>query len=210
MQFERGLWTPLAGDEGDLNDWRSFSGGTVPAQLVLIWPPRTLTAEYTRHAFPAVNLQRTILHLSNSGFMPEVLDCYGVSGKLFFNMVWRPATGPWSAVAGVSAARYQEAFDNSGSLSPVFLDACSASDGTRYTAIFRDAAGPAVARHDLSQSKYDALLDQMIESHFVPASIAVVSVGGERRYTVLYRKRNAGEWKLRSRLIRGNGVDQYR
>ncbi len=210
LRFERGLWSPRNGDQADINDWRSFSGKTVPDRQVLIWPPRTLVAEYARHGFPAEPFQRVFDHLANSGFMPTVLDCYGVGGKLFFNMVWRPAKGNWFAVAGVGPNRYQQAFDDANGFTPVFVDSCSAQSGTRYAAIFRkNASGRFVARHDMGLNAHRELVDKMIAENMTPVSVSVVSRNGKRRFTALYRAINVGPWKLRSRLRRTNGTDEF-
>jgi hypothetical protein len=214
MTFERGLWSPRSGSSkniADINDWRSFSGSALPDRDVLVWPPRSLGAEYSRHGFDGRVFQRMFDHLDNSGYMPEVLDCYGVGGRLFFNMVWRPSRGSWRAFAGVNESRYQRAIHDASSdnFTPVFVDSCSSSGGTRYVAIFRQNQGPSAARHRLSKAEHIAFMEEMKRIRMMPVSISVVSRGAQRDFTVLYRPNTSGRWRLRTKLRRDASGDQY-
>jgi len=214
MVFEKGLWTPLSGgssNTADINDWRSFSGNALPDRSVLVWPPRSLTPEYTRHGFQANALQRMIDHLGNSGFMPKLIDCYGIGGQLFFNMVWRPAQGNWRVYAGVNESKYQQAFNDASNdnYTPVFVDSCSSSGSTRYVAIFQHDKGSALARHKLSKKQHSDLQQEMTGIDWAPVSVSVVSKNGKREYTVLYSPNAYGQWQSKSHLRRDASGDRY-
>jgi hypothetical protein len=211
LVFERGLFKFLEQGSTDLDGWRSFSGKTLPEGTILVWPARQLGNEYTRHGLPLDTYSRLAQHLANSGFMPVVLDCYGVGGKTFVNMTWRPKDADFRAFVDLTRAQYQARFDSAvaAGLKPVFVDSCSDSGGQRYSAIFKKEPGGFFAQHGLSQQQHQALFEAKTQQGFVPVSIAVVEKNGDRDYTVLYHKENIGRFRLRSRLQRTGNVDQY-
>ncbi len=195
--------------KADIDDWVSFAGSSPPDRDILIWPPRTITREVSRVGMGIEAFGRVFDHLHDSGFMPELIDCYAVGGKSFLNMVWRPARGPWFAIAGADEKRFLEAFLEADGLEPFAIDSCGTGAGVRYAAIFRDLPGRTVARRDLRTAEHDDLFQQMVEEGMTPASISVVSVEGQRRYTVLYNDRDIGPWTLKSQLQRTADADEY-
>lgn len=203
MRFRRGLSTPRNGDQADINAWTRFAGQRIPDGPVLIWPPRRLGAEYARHGFPAADYQRMFDHLADSGFQPTWLDVYSVGGNSFFNMVWRPAEGEWRAHHLVSAAAHQSAFDKASQdgFAPVLVESSLSGGQARYTAVFvKNKPGGALARHGLTTAQHDAVIDEAKALGLSPVSVSVVSVGGQRRYTVLYRSEGVGKWEMKSQV----------
>ena len=202
MRFERGLATPWNNGQADINDWESFRGDIIPQGEVLIWPQQILSQEYARHGMPAENFPRMFAHLADSGLMPEVIDGYSVGGKVFYNMIWRPADGMWRAYFGQTSERYQDKFEQAvqDGYVPVWVESYLSNGKSRYAAIFKKNRGKFIARHGLTIEQHEALLDQAKADNFQPVNISVVSINGKRRYTVLYRQVSIGAWKVRSRL----------
>jgi murein DD-endopeptidase MepM/ murein hydrolase activator NlpD len=200
--FARGLWTSWKDGEAGLEEWASFSGKTMPKGDVLFWPPTRLSDEYARHGLPAADLQRTFSHLANSGFAAELLDCSGVGGKVYYNMVWRPATGPWRAHFGMTGDTIEGTFEDAKAegLHPVYVDSCTSKEGPRYTAIFQQTGGLYRWRFGISADEHQAVFDQAWGDGLQPLNVSVISVNGQRRYTSLFRKVDYGSMILRSQL----------
>jgi Polyglycine hydrolase-like, structural repeat len=201
-RFARGLATPWDEGKAGVEGWGSFSGQVIPKGDVLFWPPTRLGKEYARHGFSADDLQRMFSHLANSGFMPEVLDCSSVGGEVFYNMVWRPAEGPWRAHFGMTGDTIEKKFDDekADGFHPVYVDSCTSKNGLRYVAIFRQGGGLYRWRYGIGEDDHQQVFDKAKADGLWPVNVSVVSVNGNRRYTSLFRKVDYGTVVLRSKL----------
>lgn len=203
MKFERGLWTRFNDPKADINKWASFAGDTLPEGGILIWPAQRLHTEYARHGFPASDFQRMFDHLADSGYWPEWIDGYSVNGRPYLNYVWRPAKWAWRAYFLLTASDYQQKFDQAreDGYAPIQVESSLVDGNVRYTVIFvKNKPGRWLARHGLTASQHRAVMDEAREEGLSPANISVVSVDGQRRYTVLYRQENIGKWQLKSQV----------
>lgn len=204
FRFRRGLSTKVSnGNQADINAWTSFKTQPIPAGPVLVWPPRRLGAEYARHGFPAGDFQRMFDHLADSGFWLEWIDGYSVGGKPYLNFVWRPAQGAWRSFFLVSAQKYQDEFDKAvkDGYSPLQVESSLVNGQPRYSVIFRKGlSGKWLARHGLTVAQHDAVLSQATGDGMRPVSSSVISVGGQRFYTDLYRSWDSGAWQLKSQV----------
>jgi hypothetical protein len=205
MTFERGLWTPadLNARTANINTWTSFAGQTLPSGSILIWPPRRLSPEYARHGFPASDFQRLFDHLTDSGYWLEWVDGYSVAGTPYLNMVWRPAQGTWRAYVLLTEATYQDRFNTAKAdgYAPVLVESSLVDGQVRYSAIFvKNKPGLFRAHHDLTGTQHQAVLNEAKQQGLAPVNVSVVSVSGQRRYTVLYRSDNIGMWELNSQV----------
>jgi hypothetical protein len=203
MTFARGLATPRKGDKADIDAWTRFAGETIPDGEVLVWPPRSLSGEYARHGFPVSDYQRMFDHLVDSGFSPHWFDGYSVGGEVFLNFVFRPAEVPFRAFHGLTATTYQRRFDEAvaDGYQPVLVESYLQHGEARYAAVFRKGkSGSFRARHGLDDGQHQAEFDSAQAAGLRPVSVSVVSVGGERRYTALYRSDGVGSWRLKSRI----------
>lgn len=204
MKFRRGLSTPIANyKNADINKWTRFAGQRIPDGPVLIWPPRKQVAEYARHGFAAPDYQRLFDHLADSGFRPEWIDGYSVAGKPYLNFVWRPTQDSWRSYHLLSGADYQTRFTEAteAGYAPVQVESSLVGGQTRYSAIFvKNKPGSSLARHGLTTAQHDALIVEAKQKGLSPVNVSVVSVGGERRYTVLYRSDSIGQWEMKSQV----------
>lgn len=205
MQFRRGLSTPVTGNfkKADINKWTRFAGKRIPDGPVLIWPPRRLGAEYARHGFPAGDFQRMFDHLADSGYWPEWIDGYSVGGKVYLNYVWRPSKGQWRAFFLLTPQDYQTRFSQATAdkFYPVHVESSLVGSQVRYSAIFvKDKPGGYLARHDRTYDQHMAIMNEAKSKNLFPVNVSVVSVGGQLRYTVLYRSENIGKWEVKSRV----------
>jgi hypothetical protein len=179
------------------------AGGTAPVGDVLVGPPRALSSEYSRHGVPVGNYQRLFDQLVEAGFSPQWIDGYNVGGEVFLNFVFRRATDPFRAFHGLDAAAYQRRFDEAvhDGYRPVLVESYRQQGGVRYAAILKKGgSGSFRAFHGLNDERHQAEFDSARAAGLRPVSVSVVSIGGERRYTELYRSDAAGDWRLKSRI----------
>jgi hypothetical protein len=202
MTFRRGLAQPYEVSKVDLDEWTSFSGHTIPKGKTIVWPPTRLGPEYARHGFDDALMQRMWTHLTNSGFMPVVLDCYSVGGNVFYNMAWRPADADFRGYFGQTADQLQDRADKAKAdgLAPVFVESCMSMRGPRYAVVFKKTGGAYRMRHGMSTADHDALLALAKKEGLAPINVSVVSVGNDRQYTVLYRDAPLPNWLLKSQI----------
>ncbi len=203
FSFRRGLSTPAVDKKVNINQWTRFAGKRIPDGPVAIWPPRRLAGEYARHGFPSGSFQRMFDHLADSGFWPVWIDGYSVGGKGYLNYVWRPAKGAWRAFFLIGPSKYQSEFTKAANqgYAPVFVDGSTVGGKARYSVIFvKNKPGGWLARHGLNYDQHMAVMNEAKGKNLYPANISVMSVGGQRRYTVLWRAENLGAWTVKSRV----------
>lgn len=203
MRFRRGMSSPWKGNDSDIDDWTSFSGKPVTKGNVLFWPPTRLGKEYARHKYGAATFGRMFKHLSNSGYQLKVLDGYSVGGKAYFNHIWEPADGAWRAYFNQTKAAHQANLDKAEAdgFAPVFIDSYLRNGQVRYATIYeKNEPGTWRLRSDRSAQQHQTILNQAKADGLKPVSVSVVSVGGNRRYTALYRSNGIGSWNLQSQI----------
>lgn len=203
MKFERGLWTRFSDRKADINKWESFAKNTLPDGSILVWPAQRLQVEYARHGFPASDFQRMFDHLADSGYWPEWIDGYSVDGKPFLNFVWRPAKGEWRAFFLLTPTDYQTKLTQAkeDGYAPIQVESSLVNGQVRYTIIsIKNKTGSWIARHGLTDEQHMAVMNEAKEKGLSPVNISVVSVNGQRQYTVLYRQDSIGKWELKSKV----------
>jgi murein DD-endopeptidase MepM/ murein hydrolase activator NlpD len=202
INFRRGLSATKDNNDSDPS-WKTFAGHPIPPGPILVWPPRTLATEYSRHRFSADSFQGWFDHLTDSGFWLTWIDTYNVGGKNYINHVWHPAEGPWRAHFLVGAGSHQDKTNDAvaDGYSPVFVESSVSGGQPRYSAVFaKGRPGEVIMRHGLTTQQHDAELASAKTKHLSPVNVSVVSVGGQRRYTVLYRPESVGVWELKSQI----------
>ncbi|MEM8808022.1 MAG: peptidoglycan DD-metalloendopeptidase family protein [Cyanobacteria bacterium P01_G01_bin.38] len=204
IEFRRGLATPVTGDQANIDNWKRFAGDQISPGPTLIWPPRTVGQEYARHRFPEKDFGRMYDHLADSGYWPKWIDGYSVNGKVFYNFVWTKAPGQWRGYFGQTSAQYQKRINDAkrDGFAPVFVESYLRNGQTRYAVVFQKGkAGQWRARHNLTVAQHQVVLDQAKQDGLKPVNVSVVSVNGQRRYTVLYRSDSIGSWQLKSQIL---------
>lgn len=204
MQFNRGLAQAIPDRvHADINTWTRFAGQRIPDGPVLIWPPHRLAGEYSRHGYPAKDYQRLFDHMADSGFRPEWVDGYSVGGKPYLNFTWRPATSAWRSYFLLTSSDYQARFNEAthDGYAPTQVESSLVNGQPRYSVIFvKGLPGSALARHGLTTAQHDALIQEAKSKGLSPVNVSVVSVGGQRRYTSLYRSDSIGQWEMKSQV----------
>lgn len=202
IEFKKGIAAKVDNTD-QYGDWTSFAGKKIPSGATMIWPPRTVTEFYSRHALPNAAFQSLFDHLADSGYKPELLDGYSVGDGTFYNMIWKPSNVAWRAYAGNPGSRYQRNFTNAvnDGFVPVHVDSHTTPGGKhRFTAIFEKRNLRFLARHNLTRAQHDDVLAEARSLGLRPQSVSVVEFDGERRYTDLYTSESIGSWAMRSRI----------
>jgi hypothetical protein len=204
FRFNRGLSSEVtSGNKADIDDWASFKNQGIPSGPVLFWPPTRMGPEYARHGYNASSFQRMFEHLADSGFWLEWIDGYSVGGKAYLNHVWRPAAGAWRAYFLVSSDKYQAEMNRAvaDGYSPLQVESSLLDGQVRYSVIFRKGIpGKWQARHGLTAAQHDQFLNEATGAGMRPVNSSVVSVGGERYYTDLYRAWDSGGWQMKTQV----------
>ena len=207
LTFSRGLATPWKAGKANINSWTRFAGKSIPKGAVLIWPPRRLRSEYSRHQFPEKDFGRMFDHLADSGYWPKWIDGYSVNGKVFYNFIWTKAPGQWRGYFGQTSASHQRRVNDAkkDGFAPVFVESYLRRGRVRYAAVFQKGkSGKWRARHALTPAQHQAELNKAKADGLKPVNISVVSVKNRLQYTVLYRSNSIGSWQVKSRVTEGD------
>ena len=201
IRFRRGIAAPL--DNADpYGVWTRFAGQQIPPGKIMVWPPRTVGSEYSRHGLRGAAYQSLFDHLGDSGFKPKWIDGYRAGGTTYFNLTWVPTSGAWRASHNLTASGYQAAVNSAfnAGLAPVHVDTHAYGSSVRYHVIFEQKNVGWYARHDLTYAQHLVEMNKAQGWGLSPVSISVASVSGTRRYAVLYHSTNVGGWVVKSQL----------
>jgi hypothetical protein len=184
-------------DGGVLESSVTYTARTVPGSIP------AGAAEVARHGVPARDYQCLFDQALAAGYAPDRIDGFDVGGQVFYNAVFRPASGVTAASHGLTAAQYQKRFDDltGKGYRPHAVDVYATPAGLRYAAIFRRAGGPAFrAYHGLTAEAHQQRMDAWTAEGYRPRNVAVASSGGQRRYAAIYEKVDIGHWQAKSQL----------
>ena len=85
--------------------------------------------------------------------------------------------------------------------SPILVESSVSGGQVRYTAVFvKGQPSDIIMRHGLTVQDHNAELAAAKKRNLSPVNISVISIGGERRYTVLYRPEKVGAWEMKSQI----------
>lgn len=86
--------------------------------------------------------------------------------------------------------------------SPILVDSCLLSGQVRYAGFFKKLSGAPTfaAYHGVSTATHQAKFNSWTTIGYLPVSSSVVSVGGQRQYTAIYKKKSQGSILVCSQL----------
>lgn len=183
--------------------WTSLQRRGLPPALAGIQAPLSYGNEITWHGMSADIFPAVFDWLAVSGYWPEWIDTYSVGGATYYNHIWRPAQAGWRAYYLLTRetllARFNEAIAQG--YRPVQVESSRVGNDVRYSIIMRrNTPGDFIARQGLTYDQHLEILEQAMSKGLSPVNISVVSINGNRRYTVLYRSEGIGQWQMRSRI----------
>jgi hypothetical protein len=212
MRFRHGLASSLADMKQPVDQWTSFAGQQIPPGPVMVKPPYLPGGEFAWHGLTTKAYLENFAHLADSGYQPVWIDGYSVGGKPYFNVIWRPATSAWLGYHNLTGADYQARFDEATQkgFAPVHVESYALNGQARYAAVFvHGAPTDFVARHGIDGKTFDAWFADVSAKGYSPVATSVVSTGGERRYTALFRKQNVGGWVLKPNIAASDYQNEY-
>lgn len=166
-----------------------------------------------RHGIPEKKYQAEVDKIWTCGFYPYWIDAYDVKGKTYFNVIFRPSTGlAWKTRHGMSSNGYQKRFDKFkiAGYRLTLVDSYISKGKVRYAAIWVKSPGPAIhAYHDAPENWHANKFKELTKKGWVPVNVSCVSIGGKRKITALYEKKNVGGFKLKSIMTLGQYQDIF-
>ncbi len=197
INFRRGLYAPKSAKGIDTN-WIDFAGKPIPDGKVLVWPPLSQRAEYTRYGITLKNHGHLHTWLSASGFWPEYTDIYTVAGKPYINATWRPAKSQWLAFHKISASVHQSTYDDARKkgYSLAQIDSTIINGKVYYMSFYVKDGVNDLAGHGMNLAQFNGLQSRSKEIGYKPASVSVVLNGNFLSYTALYRPDGSSNWHI--------------
>lgn len=161
-------------------------------------------SEYARHGLPLGQYQRVFDEAARSGFRPEWIDGYTVSGNVHFNVIFRnnrPASGWWSH-HNIPGDFYQQRLNELAAqgFALTHVNSYAVNDAVRYAAIWRKSTEPVTAYHGKSGREHQESFNALTRDGWRPKIISVASVSGTLQFTALYTKEDRGSWEAASHL----------
>jgi hypothetical protein len=176
-----------------------------PSQLIdpLLLPGH---GEYARHRIDDACARELLGAISAAGYSIAWLDGFDAGGKTYFNVVYRKSGPSWLYRFGLTTSQFQTQLEQAvaDGYRPTHVESYLRG-GQRFAFVAEKRGGPDYrVYHDRSASSHAQLTNQLDAQGLRPVNVSVVSIGGSRRYTALWERRNAGSWKLSSTVRLGD------
>lgn len=157
--------------------------------------------EVARHGVPASKYQTEFDKIWPCGYYPVWVDGYEVSGKTYFNMIFRPSKSvSWVARHGMDGSKYQDEFDkwNDAGYRLINVNSYVSSGKVRYAAVWiKDSSVASFAYHGRSLEWHEANFKKHHEAGYVPVNASCVILSGKTYVTALWEKKSTGGFYLR-------------
>jgi hypothetical protein len=150
----------------------AINGG---ARYAAIWEQSAGPEWQARHGMTAQQYQETFEQLLSDGFRPLQVCGYRVNAEVLFAAIWERRDGPpWEARHGLTAAEYQNTFDDlvAQGYRLIWVNGYSASGKARYAAIWEQSADAGwQARHGLDGVQYQKSFDDLVNQGYAPVQV---------------------------------------
>jgi len=147
-----------------------------------------------KHAMTPSAFQAYVSELDASGHTIDWVDFYNVGQQVFVNVIVRPAgaRGKNYVRHGLTAAQYQQEVDEQvlrGRRRLLLVDSYLDRGQVRYACIMASGDGKDLpAYHGVDTAQHKKLFDTYTSRGFVPTSVSVVSVRGERFFSTTWER----------------------
>lgn len=207
-------------------DWVKMNKTGLPyieGGAAIIWPGDKPSwypggkAEIARHGIAENKYQEEFTRIWNSGYYPVWVDAYDVSGKTYFNTIFRYNENGYKVTVrhDMNKEKYQQEYDEwvgKKGYRLQQLDNYLDAGQLKFAAIFilkpnNNIAQPAY--HAQSPEAHQKQFEELTGKGYVPVNVSVVSVGGKRYYSAFYEKRNVGGCVLKSSLSQQEYQDLF-
>jgi hypothetical protein len=174
-----------------------------------IWEQREGPAWQARHGITATQYQQIFNDLGAQGYRLIQISGYTVRGQDRFAAIWEQRGGPaWQARHDLTAAQYQQTFDELGAQGYRLLCVSSYGSGgeDRYAAIWEQQEGPAwQARHGITAAQYQQTFNELGTQGYRLTHIYGHTNGGADRYAAIWEQSDGPSWQARHGLT----AEQY-
>jgi CubicO group peptidase (beta-lactamase class C family) len=143
----------------------------------------------THHAMTPSAYQAFVSELDESAHSIDWIDFYNVGSQVFVNVIVRPAGrgGKNYVRHGLTGAQYQQEYETQvtrGRRRLALVDSYIDNGQVRYAFIMESGDGKSLpAYHGVDAAEHKKLFDTYTGRGFVPTSVSVVSIDGERRFS---------------------------
>jgi hypothetical protein len=182
------------------------------ARYAAVWTALPSTPAWAaRHGLTAARYQQEFDSLVGQGYRPVLVNGFGIGGTDYYAAIFEKSSagGAWVARHGLTAARYQQEFDNlvGQGYRLDHVSGYSVNGQDRYAAIWTHGPGDAfVARHGLTSAQYQEEFDDLTSQGFQLTTVSGYDVGGGARYAAIFERTSPQPaWQARHGLT----ADQY-
>jgi hypothetical protein len=145
-----------------------------------------------RHGLTASRYKQTFDRLVSQGFRLTHISSYGAGAQAEYAAIWDQTPGPvWQARHGLTAAEYQQAFNQLAmqGYRPFKVDGCSDGDTVLYAGIWQKTTGPAwQARHGMMASNYQQTSTQLARQGYRTTWVSGYSSGGIALFAAIWEQ----------------------
>ncbi len=156
--------------------------------------------EIAKHGVSESAYQDEFDKIWTCGFYPAWLDAFDVSGKTYFNMIFRPANGmAWVARHNLDGDQYQAEYtkwDKAG-YNLLCVDSYLRNGQLRYVAVWTKDNRSVMAYHGRTLAWHEANFKANSDAGYVPVNISCVNIGGQTYVTAMWEKKNVGGYYAR-------------
>jgi hypothetical protein len=174
-----------------------------------IWEQNDGRSWAARHGLTSDQYQKAFDEHVRKGFRLVDVSGYEVGGEARYAAIFQQNDGrSWSARHGLTAAQYQQTFDEHVRQGFRLVDVSGYGIGGQdfYAAIFEQNDGRSwAARHGLTSQQYQQAFDDFVRQGFRPVRVSGYSVGGQDRYAAIFERTSGPAWAARHALT----SDQY-
>jgi Bacterial tandem repeat domain 1 len=144
------------------------------------------------HGVGAAEHQSRFDDLVKQGYRAKNISIVSAGGQLRIAALYdKTDLGSWQAKAGLSAAGYQQAFDDNAKNGRhlIYINAYIQGGQPQFSAIWSSKAGANYkARHGLSSGQYQSEWESATGSGYLTRGVSGYAVGGAARYAAFWRK----------------------
>lgn len=163
-----------------------------------------------RSGMSAADYQTKFDAMAAQGFRPLIVDGYRITGNAEFAAIWMKKGGAdWVARHNLSAAAYQQAFDDfkSQGYRPRWISSYNGPTGETFAAIWdKSPMADWQARHALSQADFQNIFNDLGAQGYRMTCVTVCNTGfGQTSYAGLWEKSPGPAWQAYSDMT----PDQY-
>ena len=157
-----------------------------------------------RHGLTPAQYQSAFNDLVGQGFRLLTVSGYVTGGAERYAALWEKKAGPaWEARHGLTAAQYQQTFDQlvAQGYRLKYVSGHAFGGQDRYAAVWVKEGGPAwAARHGLTGTQYQQVFDELTKQGYRLVHVSGHGAGNIARYAAIFEKSGGPAWVARHGL----------